>query len=174
MCFSGWLQHNVLGSKRGYIRLPSEWWVDNTFLFLGNFLHIFHFYPLHFKHIRPCISNSERWGCLQIFIQRVQFGICAQLHLTAVDTCILNLAPLALSRLSKLQDTCNSPCNCLSILGDTAHKVSQRRHFIGFSVCLSHFFPNLYLIYIKLYASHALPESFQCPVLIGMALYRGP
>lgn len=93
VCFSGWLQHNVLGSKRGYIRLPSEWWVDNTFLFLGNFLHIFHFYPLHFKHIRLCISNSERWGCLQIFIRRVQFGICAQLHLTAVDTCFLNLWP---------------------------------------------------------------------------------
>lgn len=41
MCFfAGWLQHHVLGSEWGYIRLPSEWWVDNIFLY-QSFLHEF-------------------------------------------------------------------------------------------------------------------------------------
>lgn len=108
--FAGWLQHHVLGSKWGYIRLPSEWWVDRTachrqfpaqsftdlcmsFL-VGMNAWKLQFYP----HSCKCVFLSEYVyeamrdeAVCRFSFSCVDLCACSPVYLTAVITFIHNL-----------------------------------------------------------------------------------
>ena len=131
----GWLQHHVLRSKWGYIRLPSEWWVDTSSVFLYFFLCMCILVWINacdFIHtvVNVSVSDYEIWGCwASVCLLSGLFDSCRHLLHKLYNTSGL----VSHWRPVMLQHILTGPIIGLSLVlksGDKAVKVLPQKQFI--------------------------------------------